>query len=112
MGNKAKAKTGHQPIALHLKAWRKHRGLSQEQLAERIGTTTATISRIENAKQNWDQEFLRLAADELRCMPQDLLMRDPTDHEGLWSIWDQLQPVERLQAVEIIKTIKRTGTKG
>ena len=40
----------------------------------------------------------------------DLIMRDPTEPEGLWSIWDQLAPVERRQLVDIAKALKRTGT--
>lgn len=77
-----------------------------------IGTTKATISRIENGKQNWDQQFLQLAAEALQCGPADLMMRDPSQTEGIWSIWETLAPVQREQVVEIAKTIKRTGTDG
>jgi transcriptional regulator with XRE-family HTH domain len=107
-----KGRAKHMPLRLYLKEWRKFRGFSQERLAEVIGTTKATVSRIENLKQNWDQEFLQLAADALRCAPGDLLMRDPSQHEAIWSIWDQLAPLQREQVVEIAKTIKRTGTDG
>ena len=42
----------------------------------------------------------------------DLIMRDPTQPDAIWSLLDTLKPVERLQAAEIIKALKRTGTTG
>lgn len=100
-------------MRLYLREWREHRGLSQERLAEAIGTTAATISRIENRKQNWDQEFLKSAATALQCTPADLLNRDPSDSEAIWSIWDQLDSSGREHVVDLAKTVlKRTGTGG
>lgn len=99
-----------QPLPLFLKSWRKHRDLTQQQLAERLGMSDATISRIEKGAQNWDQAFLQAAADVLRCEPVDLLIRDPMEPDSLWSIYGQLTPPERRQAVEVIKTLKRTGS--
>jgi transcriptional regulator with XRE-family HTH domain len=95
-----------------IKEWRKHRGLSQVQLAERIGIDKTYLSKIESGKRRYDQPFLEAASEALRCAPADLIMRDPSDPEGIWSLWDGLAPVERLQLVEIGKTIKRTGTGG
>jgi transcriptional regulator with XRE-family HTH domain len=93
-----------------IRAWRKYRGLTQAQLADRIGIDRSYLSNIETGRRRYDQPFLEAAADALRCAPADLIMRDPTDPEGIWSIWDQLAPVERRQIVEIAKTIRRTGT--
>lgn len=96
----------------YIKEWRKHRGLTQEQFAERIGIDRAYLSKIENGKRRYDQPFLEAAAVVLQCEPADLLIRDPSDPDGIWSVWEQLKPVERSQVVEIAKTIKRTGTGG
>lgn len=101
------AKRGH-----FIKEWRKHRGLTQDQLADRIGMNRAYLSKIESGKRRYDQPFLEAAADVLRCEPADLIIRDPSDPDGIWSIWDQLKPVERSQVVEIARTLKRTGTDG
>jgi transcriptional regulator with XRE-family HTH domain len=100
-------KRGH-----YIREWRKHRGLTQEQLAERIGITKSYVSKIESGKKRYDQPFLEAAAVVLQCEPADLLIRDPSDPDGIWSIWEQLKPVERGQVVEIAKTLKRTGTEG
>jgi transcriptional regulator with XRE-family HTH domain len=95
-----------------IKEWRKHRGLTQEQLAERIGIDRGYLAKIESGKRRYDQPFLEAAAEVLRCEPADLIIRDPSDPDGIWSIWDQLKPTQREQVVEIAKTIKRTGTEG
>lgn len=95
-----------------IREWRKHRGLTQEQLAERIGITKSYLSKIESGKKRYDQPFLEAAAEVLQCEPADLIIRDPSDPDGIWSIWDQLQPAQRTQVVEIAKTLKRTGTEG
>jgi hypothetical protein len=39
-------------------------------------------------------------------------MRDPTQPDALWSLLDGLQPVQRMQAIEVIKALQRTGTQG
>lgn len=92
-----------------IREWRKFRGLNQEQLAERIGIGKPYVSKIETGKRRYDQPFLEAAAEALNCTPADLLVRDPTDPEGIWSIWDDLKPAERAQAVNVIKALKRAG---
>lgn len=92
-----------------IREWRTFRGLNQEQFAERVGISRTYLSKIESGKRRYDQPFLEAAAEVLRCNVADLLVRDPTQHESLWSIWDQLNPVQREQLVEIGKTLKRAG---
>jgi transcriptional regulator with XRE-family HTH domain len=53
-------------IARHLIALRKRRGLSQAQLAEKLGTQQPAISRVESADyRNWSYNTLRKAAEAL-----------------------------------------------
>ena len=93
-----------------IRAWRKHRGLTLEQLAERIGMSHQNLGKIERGKVPYTQTLLEMLAEELRCDPADLIIRDPSDPDGLWSILDQLEPVDRRRVTEIAKTLKRTGT--
>ena len=93
-----------------IKQWRKHRGLTQEQLAERIGIARSYLTKIERGDRRYDQPFLEAAASALRCEPADLIMRDPTATENLWSVWEQLSPTERVQAFAVIRAIKGVGT--
>jgi uncharacterized protein with HEPN domain len=40
-----------------------------------------------------------------------LLMRDPTDPEAMWSIWENALPAERRQIEELAKVVTRkTGS--
>lgn len=88
---------------------REHRGLTLERLADRIGTTHASLSRIERGLQPYSQELLERLADELTGGDvASLLMRDPTDPEGIWSVWDRAKPGERRQIVELAKTLLKT----
>lgn len=98
---------------IFLKEWRIHRGLTQEQLAERVGMAVSNISQLEQSRQGYSQEGLEALADALRCDPGQILNVDPTRGDGIWSIWENAAPGERQQIVEIAHTITRkTGTKG
>jgi transcriptional regulator with XRE-family HTH domain len=92
-----------------LKAWRKYRGLTQEQFCERMGVTQGQVSKIEAGKKDVELSYLELAADVLRCEVVDLIIRDPASPEAIWSVWDHLAPPEQQQLVEIGKTFKKVG---
>jgi transcriptional regulator with XRE-family HTH domain len=88
-----------------LRRWREHRGLTLEALAERVGTTHASLSRLERGLQPYAQDLLERIAKALQTDAASLLMRDPNDPEGIWSVWDRAKPNERRQIVEIAKTL-------
>jgi transcriptional regulator with XRE-family HTH domain len=62
-----------------IREWREFRGLTQEELADAIGTTKTSISRIEALKQGYTQDFLESCADVLGTHAGALLMRRPTE---------------------------------
>lgn len=100
-----------------IRQWRKHRGLTLERLSDRLielspelkGTTHASLGRIERGIQPYNQALLEALAIALDTDPASLLMRDPTDPEGIWSVWDQAKPGHRRQIVEIAKTITKAA---
>jgi len=92
-----------------IKQWRKHRGLSQEQLASRLGVATSTISQLETGKQGYSQATLEALADALTCSPADLIMRDPTSKGPIWSIWEQLKPEQQKTAIEMLEFLRRNA---
>jgi len=63
--------------------WREFRGLTQEVLAEKLDTTKATISRIENRKIGYSQDFLEACADVLGVHQSVLLVRAPDDTDRM-----------------------------
>jgi transcriptional regulator with XRE-family HTH domain len=95
----------------YIKQWRVFRGLSQEALGERLGTSGGSISRIENGQQPYTQDTLEALADALMTDPASLLMRNPTDEDAIWSVWENAKEGDRRKIVDIAKTIiGKTGT--
>jgi transcriptional regulator with XRE-family HTH domain len=103
------AKTPRQRI--YLREWRKHRGMTQEQLAGRLDIDRTIVSKIETGKLDYHQAFLEAAADTLMCEPADLLVRNPLAPEAIWSIWDQIAPVDRPKALAVLRALKNTDGK-
>lgn len=89
----------------YIREWRLYRGLSQEQLAARLGISRPQLSRIESSARDADLSLLANLARELECEPADLIIRDPSDPEGIWGVWDRLGEHERAQLVRIAKSL-------
>ena len=53
--------------------WREKRGMGQQELADLVGSTQATISRLEKNKQDLTLEWMLRLAPALGCNPVDLL---------------------------------------
>lgn len=95
---------------IYLCEWREHRHLTQEQLADRIGISRVMVSKIERGLNPYHQAFLEAAALALMCEPADLLVRDPSKPEAIWTVWDNIPPANRPQAIAILKTFMGTKT--
>lgn len=93
----------------YIRQWREYRNLTLEQLGERIDMTPSHLSMLERGQRGYAQETLERIADALQTDPASLLMRNPEDPEGIWSIWDNALPGERQTIVEVAKAIAKTG---
>lgn len=102
------ARTG--PKSTFIREWRKHRHLTLERVAARVGMTHGNLSKIERGLQPYDQPMLEALADALTTDVASLLTRNPLDPEGIWTIWDQIPQTERPRAIEVLKALTRTGT--
>ena len=94
--SKRYTRSGKPRLRHFIKAWRVFRDLTQEQVAERlsehgVSVSAATISRIERFELPYTQDMLEAFADAFACEPADLIMRDPTDQNAVWSIIDNLK---------------------
>lgn len=74
----------------YLREWRKHRGMTQEQLAEAIDSTKQTVSRMESGTRTYNQPFLEACADALKCRPADLLNGPPEVQSSLSDLMELL----------------------
>lgn len=93
-----------------IRQWREFRGYSQEKLGDMLDTSGSMISRIENGNTPYTQDVLEALAEALMTDPASLLMRDPTNPEALWSIWDQAKDGQKKMIEEVARTIVKTGT--
>lgn len=93
----------------YIRAWRTHRRLTLEQLASRLDMTESHLSMLERGLRGYTQETLEAVAEALQTDAASLLIRDPSDPDGIWSIWDQAGQGERRQIVELAKVLRRTG---
>lgn len=106
----AQPKTRSQPradgIAHHVKAWRRKRGLTQEQLAELAGLSTSSISQLEKGTQWFSKESLAALADALRVAEGDLISRDPDGAlTEIQAIWDRLPVSVRPHAMKMLRSL-------
>lgn len=93
-----------------IRAWRKHRQLTLEQLSSRLGMSPSALSMLERAQRGYTQETLEALAEALMTDVASLLIRDPTQDEAIWSIWDNASPAERQQITNVVRALKPTGT--
>lgn len=94
-----------------IRQWREHRGLTLEQLADRVDMTPSHLSMLERGGRGYTQNTLEALAEALQTDAASLLMRDPTKDTAIWSVWEHARPGDRQKIVEIAKTITgRTGT--
>lgn len=97
----------------HLRAWREKRGLSQDELADKVGTTKSVISLLENEKRPLSSKWLRKFAEALDTKPGYILDYDPNDiSSDVFDIWDRIDTSDRAQAARVLSTFAKTGTKG
>lgn len=91
----------------HLREWREYREMSQEQLAEAVGTTKGVISLIESGNRGLSDKWARRLAPALRTRPGWLLDHDPhTLPSDILEVWSAI-PVERQsQALKVLETFQ------
>ncbi len=93
-----------------IREWRKYRGLTLEKLADQVGITHGNLSRVERGLRPYSQTLLEALSDALKTEPASLLMRDPHDAEGVWTVWEKIPTTERARAIEVLKALAKIGT--
>jgi len=100
-----------EPLENKLRLWREYRRMTQEQLAEAIGTTAAVISLLESGKRRLSLKWLLKIAPALRTTPGFILDHDPDDlPTDILDIWSEIPEQQQAQALEILKTFARKAS--
>jgi transcriptional regulator with XRE-family HTH domain len=99
----------------YIREWREFRGLTLERLAERVGEriggfTHASLSRIERGLQPYSQPVLEAIGEALNIDPASLLMRNPSDPEGIWTVWEQAKKGQKQIIIDLAKTIIKSAS--
>ena len=95
---------------LFLAEWREARGLTQQQVADRLGVSDVTISRWETQKGSHkpNTDVLAALAEAYDIEPEDFY-RHPDAPSADALLRDQPEDIKR-QAIVIIEALRRTGT--
>lgn len=97
----------------HLKAWRDFREMTQEELAEAVGTNQNMIGYLETGERGLSGKWLRKLAGPLRTTPGLLLDYDPRHiNADLIEIWVKASDLERQQIVGSALAIVRRRAVG
>jgi transcriptional regulator with XRE-family HTH domain len=95
----------------HLKAWREHRDMTQEQLAEKVGTSANMIHYLETGERGLSAKWLRRLAPALNTSPGHLLEHDPKDvPTDILDIWAAIDERDRKTAIRVLESFSKTGT--
>ena len=95
----------------YLRAWRTYCEMTQEQLAEKVGTNPNMIQYLETGERGLSAKWLRRLAPALGTTPGLLLEHDPRDLDSdLVDIWVKGNKSQRRQISEIAKALVKTGT--
>jgi transcriptional regulator with XRE-family HTH domain len=89
----------------YLRAWRKFRGLTLEEAAERAELSHSQLSRIERGQSDYTKTTLEALAAVYDCSPGDLVSKDPTEQVAeVVDIWSRISTEKREQARQILET--------
>lgn len=113
MSHKGKSNPKPRPqyTKTYLQAWLDYRNKTHDQLAEFLDISRPHVTKIVNGKRPYSQEFLEGAAEYLETDPASLLMRDPTQPEAIYSLWEHASMGQRQEIVRYAEfvTKKKVG---
>jgi transcriptional regulator with XRE-family HTH domain len=95
----------------YLKEWRKFRGMTQQELADRLDTSKSVISDMERGELQLSPKWLRRIAPVLQTQPGHILDHDPaTIDNDIIDIWAHIEVRDREQAIRVLRSFVKTGT--
>lgn len=97
----------------YVREWRTYRGLTQDQLADRVDKSRGLIAQIESGITALTEDMMYALADALRCpQPWDLLRVNPLKEGDVVDITDILRDASPEERAEIIGFARgRVGTR-
>ncbi len=87
----------------YIREWRRHRGLTQAQLADAISLHRSHLNKIECGRRFHARPVLEAIAAQLECEPNDLIRRHPSHTSEFETFYMSLSADERHSAMELLK---------
>lgn len=96
----------HEPISPqhYIREWRRHRGLTQAQLADAIAVHRSQLSKIERGRRYHAKPVLEAIAAKLDCEPTDLIRRHPSHTSEFETFYLSLSAEDRSRALDLLKS--------
>jgi hypothetical protein len=91
---------GARPVRTYFLEWREWKGWTQQELADRMETTAATVSRIEKGDRDWGKGYLEAFAHVIGCP-------DPSDLDDMLK---DAPPELKRQALSVVEALLKTGS--
>jgi transcriptional regulator with XRE-family HTH domain len=95
------------PRRQYLQEWRELRGLTQEQVAERLDTSKGQVSRWESGKRGMSAGVLEALEEALQLEPGDIF-RDP-NMPSVDELLRNATPEQRQQVLSVVAALLKTG---
>lgn len=100
---------GAKPARIYFKEWRDWKGWTQQELADRLETTVATVSRIENGERDWGKGYLEAFSHVIGCdNPSDPITRPP-DQPSADHLLREATKADREKVWAVIRALLKTG---
>lgn len=82
------------PMENRIREWRKRRGLTQKELADKAGSHWTSISRLENEHMQIDEKWLLAISTALEVSPADLLSDEPVTVHNFAGMSEEAAPYQ------------------
>lgn len=98
------------PVKTYFAEWRVWKNWTQQELADRMDTSAATVSRIEKGERDWGKGYLEAFSFVVGCPnPTDPITRAPDTPITLDDMLKSATPELKRQAFAIVETLLKTG---
>lgn len=88
---------GARPIPVYFKEWREDKGWTQQELADSLGTSKQTVSRIETGARDWSKGYLEAFSVAIGCAPVVPLLLPPSEHFEANALLNALEQIGKLR---------------
>jgi len=105
---------GAKPANIYFREWREWKLFTQQELADRMETTAATVSRVETGERDWSKGYLEAFAYVIGCPNVvDPISRPPPGHDTRPSIDEMMREAsleKQKQILLVVEALLKTGT--